>query len=210
MSTPVVKASFARATGSPVGQTPAARVKPSHAARCTRAEAAPTERWNRAAHASVAAMTLGLSPVSLALAVLDWWAHLMVAPGTCFELATHACLLVGGSPDEPDTVRDEAARGITVHAGQADPRFAESSWASWPFRIYRDVFLSTQRWWHDATHGVPGVERHHEELVGFAARQWLDACSPCNFLLTNPVVLEATLRSGGANLAAGACTGSTI
>ena len=200
-----MKASFARDTGSPVGGAPAARVKPSHAAQCLRAEAAPAEQWNRAAHASVAAMTLGLSPVSLALAVLDWWAHLLVAPGTCFELATRACLSVGAPLDEPSTVRDEEARGITVHAGQADPRFAGSSWANWPFRTYRDVFLSAQRWWHNATHGVPGVERHHEELVGFVARQWLDACSPGNFLLTNPVVLEATLRSGGANLVAGAC-----
>ncbi|MBV8260916.1 MAG: alpha/beta fold hydrolase, partial [Paraburkholderia sp.] len=42
-----------------------------------------------------------------------------------------------------------------------------------------------------------------EELVGFAARQWLDACSPGNFIATNPEVLGATLRSRGANLVAG-------
>ncbi|MBA5790756.1 poly-beta-hydroxybutyrate polymerase, partial [Escherichia coli] len=73
-------------------------------------------------------------------------------------------------------------------------------WAGWPFCLYRDSFLSIQRWWRDATLGVPGVERHHEELVGFVTRQWLDACSPGNFLATNPVVLEATMRSAGANL----------
>ncbi|WP_240202848.1 poly-beta-hydroxybutyrate polymerase N-terminal domain-containing protein, partial [Burkholderia sp. LMG 13014] len=42
---------------------------------CTAPEATPAEQWNRAAHANVAAMTFGLSPVSLALAMLDWGAH---------------------------------------------------------------------------------------------------------------------------------------
>ncbi|MBE0629078.1 MAG: poly-beta-hydroxybutyrate polymerase N-terminal domain-containing protein, partial [Burkholderia vietnamiensis] len=54
------------------------------------ADATPAEQWNRAAHANVAALTLGLSPVSMALAMLDWGAHLAVAPGKCFELAAQA------------------------------------------------------------------------------------------------------------------------
>ncbi|RBJ72002.1 poly-beta-hydroxybutyrate polymerase, partial [Pseudomonas sp. MWU12-2534b] len=59
---------------------------------CAATDATPAERWNRAAHANVAAMTFGLSPVSLALAMLDWGAHLAVSPGKCFELATQAWL----------------------------------------------------------------------------------------------------------------------
>lgn len=175
----------------------------SRAAECTPVRTSPAEQWNRAAHANVAAMTFGLSPVSMALAMLDWGAHLAVSPGKCFELATQAWLAAAapaasrGEGDEADT------SGLAVHAGQADPRFAAPAWAGWPFSTYRDGFLSIQRWWRDATRGVPGVERHHEELVGFIARQWLDACSPGNFLATNPVVLDATMRSGGANLAAG-------
>jgi polyhydroxyalkanoate synthase len=41
---------------------------------------------------------------------------------------------------------------------------------------------------------------HHENVVAFAARQWLDMFSPGNQLPTNPVVLRRTLTSGGANL----------
>lgn len=66
---------------------------------CTAAEATPAEQWNRAAHANVAAMTFGLSPVSLALAVLDWGAHLAVSPGKCFELATQAWLAAAPAVD---------------------------------------------------------------------------------------------------------------
>ncbi|WP_084168200.1 PHA/PHB synthase family protein [Paraburkholderia acidipaludis] len=174
------------------------------------AEGAPpaavlTDEWNRTAQAAIAAMTFGLSPISLALAAIDWGAHLAIAPGKCFDLAMHAWLAAGRFPAmAPGADDGEGDSGVAVHAGEADPRFAAPAWSNWPFHLYRDGFLGIQRWWREATRGVPGVERHHEQLVGFAARQWLDACSPGNFIATNPVVLDATIRSGGANLKAGA------
>ena len=33
-----------------------------------------------------------------------------------------------------------------------------------------------------------GATRHHEQMVSFAARQWLDLAAPSNFVSTNPVV----------------------
>jgi len=202
-----MKASVTRAPRGNESIRPSGAVEPeSSMTQCPQAGTTPAEQWNRAAHANVAAMTFGLSPVSLALATLDWAAHLAVSPGKCFDLAMQACVAaVAPAADQCEAEAGEAdPTGLAVHAGQADPRFAAPAWAGWPFHVYRDSFLSIQRWWRDATHGVPGVERHHEELVGFAARQWLDACSPGNFLATNPVVLDTTMCSGGANLAAGA------
>ena len=202
-----MKASVTRVPRGNESIRPSGAVEPeSSATQCPQTGTTPAEQWNRAAHANVAAMTFGLSPVSLALATLDWAAHLAVSPGKCFDLAMQACAAaVAPAADQCEAEAGEAdPTGLAVHAGQADPRFAAPAWAGWPFHVYRDSFLSIQRWWRDATHGVPGVERHHEELVGFAARQWLDACSPGNFLATNPVVLDATMSSGGANLAAGA------
>lgn len=201
MTASVVRETFARES-----MPPPDRGGPvSRSAECREGTASPAEQWNRAAHATVAAMTFGLSPVSLALAMLDWGAHLAVSPGKCLELATQACTAaVAPAANRREGDADDAdMSGLAVHAGEADPRFAAPAWAGWPFSVYRDSFLSIQRWWRDATRGVPGVERHHEELVGFVARQWLDACSPGNFLATNPVALDATMRSGGANLAAG-------
>lgn len=143
------------------------------AAGCAPVRAAPADEWNRAAHANVAAMTFGLSPVSLALAILDWGAHLAVAPGKCFVLATQAWLgaVASATNGRDGEAGDADTSGLAVHAGHADPRFAAPAWGGWPFCAYRDGFLSIQRWWRDATRGVPGVDRHHEELVGFVARQ---------------------------------------
>ncbi|MGS0977414.1 PHA/PHB synthase family protein [Burkholderia glumae] len=159
-----------------------------------REPATAAQQWDQVARANVAAATLGLSPISLALALIDWGAHLAISPGTCLELALRPWQGAAAAPGA-----DPGAAGPAA----ADPRFASPAWSAWPFRAYRDGFLAVQRWWRDATREVPGVERHHEELVGFLARQWLDACCPGNFILTNPLVLEATLSSGGANLAAG-------
>ncbi|MBU9422938.1 PHA/PHB synthase family protein [Burkholderia gladioli] len=164
-----------------------------------RPPATAAEQWDRIARANVAAITLGLSPISMALAVIDWGAHLAMSPGKCTELAMRPWQAADAAA--PEASVEAAAR--PPPAAQADPRFSHPAWSSWPFRGYREGFLAVEHWWRDATSGVPGVERHHEELVGFLARQWLDACCPANFIPTNPLVLEATLRSGGANLAAG-------
>src|SRR5262249_19853676 len=61
-----------------------------------------------------------------------------------------------------------------------------------------------QQWWHNATTDVPGVERHHAEVVAFTARQLLDVVSPSNLPVTNPTVLKVTLEQGGHNLLRGA------
>jgi polyhydroxyalkanoate synthase subunit PhaC len=50
---------------------------------------------------------------------------------------------------------------------------------------------------------VPGVSKHHEEVISFVARQVLDGMSPSNFPLTNPVVLDETARQAGANFLKG-------
>lgn len=60
-----------------------------------------------------------------------------------------------------------------------------------------------QQWWHNVTREVPGVTPHHEEVVSFAARQWLDILSPANIPLTNPEVIEKAIATGGANFVQG-------
>jgi polyhydroxyalkanoate synthase len=157
--------------------------------------------FDRAAHAAVAALTGGLSPASVVLAVSDWLMHMAVAPGKLTELglqASHACTDIAA---QTPRVKSRRPKAKLTHE---DPRFAADGWSAWPFHLYRDGFLALQQWWESATTSIPGVERHHEELVRFLARQWLDACSPSNFVATNPVVRQAAWSSGGMNFAAGA------
>lgn len=84
-----------------------------------------------------------------------------------------------------------------------DRRFAAPEWRHWPFNLLHQVFLLNQQWWSQATHGVSGVDKHHENVVAFAARQWLDMLSPGNHLLTNPEALARTVAEDGANLQRG-------
>jgi polyhydroxyalkanoate synthase len=156
---------------------------------------------DRAAHAGVAALTGGLSPASVALAFMDWALHMAVAPGRLLELATEAAL--ASADVAQGAMRTRADRPRHEHAPE-DPRFADDAWAVWPFHAYRDGFLRLQHWWESATTAIPGVERHHEELVRFLARQSVDACSPSNFIATNPVVQRAAWSSGGASFVTGA------
>ncbi|SEB24379.1 alpha/beta hydrolase [Variovorax sp. YR216] len=81
-----------------------------------------------------------------------------------------------------------------------DKRFAREEWKQPPFDAIARAFMSGQQWWDEATHGVRGVSKHHEDQVAFVARQWLDMVSPSNFIATNPQVLRQTLMTGGANL----------
>ena len=137
----------------------------------------------------------------------DWALHLALTPAKNIELASLAVLqaseLVQYALERMAVGPDKAARhGVTPP--RKDRRFAAPEWQQWPFNLLHQSFLLTTQWWNAATHGVPGVDKHHEDVVAFVAQQCLDVFSPGNQLLTNPVVLRRTLEQGGANLVRGA------
>lgn len=159
---------------------------------------------DRVSHASLAQVTMGLSPASLAGAYLDWAAHLSFAPGKRMQLSEAAvrkwlqiqvfalnCMLSGGKaecPAEP-----------TPH----DRRFTSEEWQTWPFNLFAQSHLLAQQWWQVATTGVPGVSAQHERVLQFGARQILDVFAPSNFVATNPEILAYTAKQGGQNFIRG-------
>ena len=160
---------------------------------------------DRSLHAATARFTAGLSPAALAEAYTDWATHLASSPGKRMQLLekatkkavrlarhTSQCLLGG--------------RGDTccIEPLPQDRRFVGEAWQSWPYNLIYQSFLLQQQWWHNATTGVRGVTRQHENVVTFAVRQLLDVVSPSNFLFTNPEILQHTMRQGGMNLMRGA------
>jgi len=161
--------------------------------------------FDRAAHASIARMTGGLSPAAIGAAWLDWSTHLAASPGKQIQLGAKAwrkaarlAAYAGAHPFGGDGAPP------AIEPLPQDRRFGAPEWRRPPFDLLWQSFLLTQQWWHNATTDVAGVTRQNERIVEFMARQALDVFSPSNGLLTNPAVLQRTIATGGANLAAGA------
>ncbi|GAA0744449.1 alpha/beta fold hydrolase [Ideonella azotifigens] len=165
------------------------------------------ERIDPLVHAALARGSASLSLASPLLAWLDWSLHLAASPGKRADLGslawqqaqqwTHYALACGAAAGRAP------AEGCCVAPPAHDRRFEAPEWQRWPFNLMHQSFLLTEQWWAAATQGVWGVEKHHQDLVAFGARQLLDLASPGNQLLTNPVVLERTQAQLGANLARG-------
>jgi polyhydroxyalkanoate synthase len=147
--------------------------------------------------ASLARATFGFSPESLMLAWADWALHLADAPGKRLELALR--LTQAGAALSGDA-QQIGAPGSGPESMAADPRFSGSAWQREPYRQWAQAFLLSEVWWRQATRDVPGTEPHHEEVVSFIARQWLDMLAPSSQPWSNPEVVERTLAQGGMNL----------
>jgi len=139
-----------------------------------------------------------VAPATIVGAFMDWAVHLAGSPAKQLELAQLGV--------------EHALRAAQLGLGEAqdlhplpqDKRFVDPAWRAEPYHWLVQAFLLQQLWWQRATSGVPGVSKHHEQMLGFAARQWLDMASPSNFVATNPQVQQRTVREGGLNLLRGA------
>ena len=161
--------------------------------------------WREAAVASVG---LGLSPESLLLAGTDWAIHLAGAPDKRVQLleqlARMPLALLEGMLHHTAPTQTVAELTPPIPGTPSDRRFAAPAWQQEPFRSWAQAFLLSQHWWQHATRHIPGTEPHHEDVVAFMARQYLDWVAPSNQPWSNPEVLEHTLRQGGLNLLHGA------
>jgi polyhydroxyalkanoate synthase subunit PhaC len=160
--------------------------------------------FDRYTHAKIAQLAGGFSPMGVAEAAFDWALHLAASPGRQAALALSALSKQTALLQPRGSLSSEGSGGNATSAAADDRRFAAEEWRYWPFSLYAEGFLATQRWWDEATSQIHGATRHHLSLLKFIARQALDTVAPSNFLLTNPVALKQTLSEGGANLMRGA------
>ena len=157
---------------------------------------------DRLFQAQQARFTGGISPASLGLAYLDWLMHLSNTPGKQADLIEQAWRNGIQYASYAARSADPQAQPC-VEPRPQDQRFTNAQWHDFPFNLLSQSFLLMEQWWQSATTGIPGVSHHHEDVVSFLARQWLDMLAPSNFIQTNPEVLEATIAQGGANLVRG-------
>jgi polyhydroxyalkanoate synthase len=85
-----------------------------------------------------------------------------------------------------------------------DPRFADPAWRKQPvFALIHQTYLLLAERLSEMVDEVGGLDSDERRQLRFALKSVLDAMSPANFPLTNPVVLERTLETHGANLICG-------
>ena len=147
-------------------------------------EAPPMKAADPKAFAQWPGMNLFADPGRIAKAQADMWSE---------GLAIWQRALGGDAG--PSEIEEKAAK---------DKRFAASQWRQNPlFDMIRQTYILISDRLLGSVDAIEGVEGKEREKLRFATRAFVDAMSPSNFALTNPLVLEKTLETKGENLLKG-------
>ena len=91
-----------------------------------------------------------------------------------------------------------------IQADPKDKRFRDEAWnESEVFDFVKQSYLLSTRYVQDVVSRVDGLDPKTAQKVDFYSRQFMDAMSPSNFVLSNPEVLRRTAETGGENLLRG-------
>ena len=91
-----------------------------------------------------------------------------------------------------------------VPSPTGDKRFKDPAWhENQIFDFIKQSYLLTANWLQDTVASVEGIDEKARKKINFYTKQFVDALSPTNFVLTNPEVLKETLRTNGENLVRG-------
>ncbi len=91
-----------------------------------------------------------------------------------------------------------------IEADPKDKRFRDDAWQqNEVFDFIKQSYLLSARYVQNVVGQVDGLDPKTAKKIDFYARQFTDAMSPSNFLLTNPEVLRRTAETGGENLLRG-------
>jgi polyhydroxyalkanoate synthase len=144
-------------------------------------------------------------PLGIGSAFMEMTARLMANPARLMQAQigfwqdyltlwqNTARRVLGGRPAEP-----------VIEEGPADRRFRDDAWReNEVFDFIRQSYLLSARFFQNVVRQAEGLDPKTAQKVDFYTRQFVDAMSPTNFLLTNPEVLRKTAESGGENLLKG-------
>jgi len=103
-----------------------------------------------------------------------------------------------------ETASQDGTAAATLQLPREDRRFAAPEWRDRPvFALIHQTYLLFAERIGEAVNEVEGLDEQEREQLRFATRSVLDAISPANFPLMNPLVLERTIETQGENLAKG-------
>jgi polyhydroxyalkanoate synthase len=143
-------------------------------------------------------------PLNIGGAFMEMTARLMANPAKLMQAQ------IGFWQDYMSLWQNTARRmmGIesepVIEADPKDRRFRDDAWKeNEVFDFIKQSYLLSARFVQDVVTHVDGLDASTAQKVDFYARQFVDAMSPSNFLLTNPEVLRKTAETGGENLLRG-------
>jgi polyhydroxyalkanoate synthase len=143
-------------------------------------------------------------PLNIGSAFMEMTAKLMANPAKLMQAQ------LGFWQDYMSLWQNTARRMMGIDSTpviQADPkdrRFRDNAWNdNEVFDFIKQSYLLSARFVQDVVTHVDGLDAQTAQKVDFYARQFIDAMSPSNFLLTNPEVLRKTAETGGENLIKG-------
>jgi polyhydroxyalkanoate synthase len=90
------------------------------------------------------------------------------------------------------------------HPNPDDTRFSDPLWkdsATWD--ITKEWYLMMTHQIQDMLYRTPGLSGRDRRRAAFWWRKWLNAMSPTNFLLTNPVAMQKAAETNGESLVRG-------
>ena len=85
-----------------------------------------------------------------------------------------------------------------------DRRFSDPAWQDHPaFALLHQTYLMLAEYFVAAAKNLKGIGTEEKKQLEFATTALVEAMSPDNFILTNPVVLKRTIETKGQNLVKG-------
>jgi polyhydroxyalkanoate synthase len=147
----------------------------------------------------------GPDPLNIGSAFLEMTTRLMANPARLMQAQigfwqdyltlwqNTARRMMGGEPTRP-----------VIEEGKGDRRFKDDAWREHEvFDFIRQSYLLSARFFTNVVQNTEGLDTKTAQKVDFYTRQFVDAMSPSNFLMTNPEVLRRTAETGGENLLKG-------
>ncbi|MDJ0389483.1 class I poly(R)-hydroxyalkanoic acid synthase [Roseomonas sp. E05] len=149
--------------------------------------------------------TVGADPMQIGSAFMDMAARLMANPARLVEaqLGFWQDYLTLWQNTARRMWGDEEVRPV-IAEDPKDRRFKHEAWReNEVFDFIKQSYLLSARYFTNVARAAEDLDPKTAQKVDFYTRQFVDAMSPSNFLMTNPEVLRKTAESGGENLLRG-------
>jgi polyhydroxyalkanoate synthase len=151
-----------------------------------------------------ATATPGPDPLNIGSAFMEMTTRLMTNPAPLMQAQ------IGFWQDYLTLWQNTARRMLgenpnaVIEEAKTDRRFKDDAWReNEVFDFIRQSYLLSARFFTNVVQATEGLDQKTAQKVDFYTRQFVDAMSPSNFLLTNPEVLRRTAETGGENLLKG-------